>query len=158
MTGRTCDYDRTEPVLGWIAVVCAIYLPFGPVSDRTHCTRGDGSTIDAGIYSMAALFSGVVALVAFAVSAWWNRRVVLVVLGAAIAIAAFARTVYVCGIYVLARLQGEVYFYGTGGYWGDGSRRFYPAIGPFFFGTAALVGAIATLVVAVRWVWQARLR
>jgi hypothetical protein len=80
------------------------------------------------------------------------------VLGAFVAIAAFAFTAYVSGIYVWARLQGEIWVYG-GWSISEGMGRewtVHPAWGPPFFTATAIMGAICTLSLAVGWLRQPR--
>jgi hypothetical protein len=168
--------EWAEVVLGLVPLGCAIFLLFGPVADRTSWTSGSTTITDAAAYNVAALFSGVLALAALGVAFWARPRVILPVLSAAVAIAAFGLTAYVAGIYWLARLQGEVLDYGAGGtkekvYPASGQPffpqrgtliteiggeqwRVYPAAGPPFFATAAIIGAVSTLVLAISWLRQ----
>jgi hypothetical protein len=81
--------------------------------------------------------------------------VILPVLGALVTIAAFGLTIYASGISWLARTRGEVYLYGLGEFKRI-TDKVHPAVGPYFFATAALIGAIATLALAVSWVRQPR--
>lgn len=122
---------RTETALRRVAAGCAIFMFFGPVGGRTTWVQGHTTVIDAAGYNMAALLSGVAALVA---------------------IAAFGLTVAASGIYVLARMQGEVWYYGTGGFADMGEKwTLYPDPGPPFFALAALIGAPASHALAILW-------
>lgn len=106
----------TETLLCRVALACAFLMLLGPVADRTMWVnkRGFAGTIDAAGYNMAALLSGIVAICALAFADWARpRAVVPMLLGVAGAIAAFGLTVWVSGVAVLARVQGEVWFYGT---------------------------------------------
>ncbi len=120
--------------------------------------NGSVNMVDAAAYNMATLLSGIVALGALVFADWARPRVVPMLLGVAGAIAAFGLTAFVSGIFVLARLQEEVWFYGAGSYAGDPGRKqtIVPADGPYFFAIAALVGAIATLGLAIIWLRQPR--
>lgn len=123
------------------------------MADRTTYAKRNGLGVltDAAGYNMVAFLSGVVALGALAFVVWARPRVLLMVLGVAGAVAAFGLTVYMSGIAVWARFQGEVWFYGTGSYAADaadmGRRRVTldPADDPYFFAAVALVGAIASV-------------
>lgn len=146
-----------------IAFGCAVFLLFGIVSDRTSVSYGrsgrSSSMTDAAGYNMAATFSGIVAITGLAIALWTRPRLVLPILGAAVAIAAFGLSVFASGIYWLGRLQGEVYFYGTGNFLEKGGRgTVHPAVGPPFFATAAVIGALATLALMIMWLWQAKRR
>lgn len=143
----------TENILRWVAIGCAIVLLFGPLGGRTTWVGGHTIATDAGIYNVVALLCGVVALAALGVAFWARPRVVLPVLGALVAVAAFGFTAYVSGVYVWARLQGEVWIY-AGWSISEGTGRnetIHPAWGPPFFALAALIGALATLVLAFGW-------
>lgn len=146
---------ETETALRRIALGCAIFMLFGPVGGRTTWVEGNrgGTTTDAAGYNLAALVSGVVALAALALALYLRPRVVLPVLGAAVAIAAFALTIVASGVYVWALLQGEIWFYGAGGFAEGMCRKctVHPAWGPPFFALAALIGALASLALAVGW-------
>lgn len=111
--------SRVETMLLRLAFVCATFLLFGMLADRTTEIEGNTTRIDAAGYNIAATFSGVVALAGLAVTFWtypvWTlRRVIRTVAGVIVAVAAFALTVYVSGIYWLARLRGEVFSYASG--------------------------------------------
>jgi hypothetical protein len=146
---------QREILLRRVAIGCAIFMLFGPVADRTTWVNKRGGTIatDAAGYNMAALVSGAVALAALGFAFWARPRVVLPVLGVAFAIAAFGLTVVVSGLYGLVRLRGEVLFYGASEVIADGPRV-NPAIGPPFFATAALIGAVSTVALGVGWLLQ----
>lgn len=145
---------RTEDKLRWIAVGCAALLLFGLVSDRTSWVGGGGVTTDSAGYNWATLFAGIVALVALASSFWAWPRLPYALLGAAVAFGAFGAAAYVCGSYWLALARGDARLDGIATmpeHW-----RVYPATGPIFFTTAALVGALAALLLAASWLRQAR--
>jgi hypothetical protein len=144
---------RTETVPRRVAIGCAIFMLFGPVADRTTWDRG--SVTDAAGYNIVAFLSGVIAITALAVSLWMRPRVILPVLGALVTIAAFGLTIYVSGIYWLARTRGEVFLYGPSEFMRV-TAKVDPASGPPFFATVALIGAIATLALAVGWLRQPR--
>jgi hypothetical protein len=150
---------HTETVLRRVALGCAVFMLFGPLGGRTTWVKvhGNGSSItDAGIYNAVAVISGVVALAALAVALHLRPRLVLPVFGILVAIAAFALTIYVSGMFVWARLQGELWFYGAASFAGDmgGKWTVRPAWGPPFFALAALIGALASLALAVTWLWH----
>ena len=157
---------RVETLLLRTAFVCATFLLFGILADRTQIVdggRNSRTTItDAAGYNIAATFSGVVALVGLAVAFWtypvWTlRRAVQTVLGVIVAVAAFGLTVYASGIFWLARTRGEVFFYGTGEVLGNetyAQEMIHPAVGPPYFAAIAVVGIIATLGVGVLWLRQ----
>jgi hypothetical protein len=147
---------RTEIVLRRVAIGCAVFLLFGPLGGRTMWVGGHTTATDAAGYNMVALLCGVVVLAALAVALWMRERQTraLPALGALVAVAAFGLTAYVSGIYVWARLQGQVWGY-AGWSISEGmvgrNETVYPASGPPFFTLAALIGAVATLALAVGW-------
>lgn len=141
---------RTENVLRWVVIGCAVFLLFGPIGGRTSVKDGDTTMTVAAAYNMAALFSGTVALVALGGALWARPRLVLPLLGALVVIAAFGLTAYVAGIDGLARTRGEVYLYGVGEFMRV-NAKVHPSFGPPFFALAALIGAAATLALAVSW-------
>jgi hypothetical protein len=145
---------RIENMLRWVAIGCAIFLLFGIFADRTSWKYGGTTMTDAAGYNMAALFSGVVALVAIAGALRARPRVALPLLGAMVATVAFSFTAYASGIYWLARTRGEVYLYGPVEFMNDTANSVDPAIGPPFFATAATTGAAATLALAISWLRQ----
>jgi hypothetical protein len=147
---------QTEIVPRRVAIGCAIFLLFGPLGGRTMWVQGRTTATDAAGYNVVALLSGVVVLAALGVALWARPRVVLPLLGALVAVAAFVLTAYVCGVDVWARLQGQVWVYAS---WSisEGTGRnstVYPAWGPPFFALAALIGATASLVLAISWLRQ----
>jgi hypothetical protein len=149
---------RTAPedALRRIALGCGFFLLLGPLGGRTMWVGRNQINTDAAVYNVAALLSGVVALAALAVAFWARPRLVLPVLSALAALAAFGLTAYVSGVYVWARMQGQVWVYagwsiseGMGSKW-----TVHPAWGPPFFTLAALIGAVATLGLASAWLRQ----
>jgi hypothetical protein len=152
---------RTEAILCRVAFACAFLMLLGPVADRTMwlTRRGFAEMIDAAAYNMAALLTGIVALGALAFADWARTRATFaMLLGVAGAIAAFGLTVFATGVFVLARWQGEVWFYGAWDYAEDPGKKqtIVPADGPYFFFVAAFAGAIATSGLAVIWLRQRR--
>jgi hypothetical protein len=150
---------RIEPedALRRIALGCGFFLLFGPIGGRTTWVGRNGSyTADAMGYNMTALFSGVVAIAALAFAFWARPRVILTLLGIVAALAAFGLSVLASGVYVWARLQGEVWMYAIGGFAGKPGRNdtLHYAPGPPFFALAAIIGAVATLVLAITWLRQ----
>jgi hypothetical protein len=56
------------------------------------------------------------------------------------------------GVSVVARLRGQVYFYGIGEFTDIGrNETVYPAPGPPFFALAAFVGFLASLALTITW-------
>jgi hypothetical protein len=147
---------RTENALRWVAIGCAMFMFFAPFGGRTMWVKGHTTATDAGIYNAAAILSGVVALAALAVAFWLRPRVVLSVLAAVAAVAAFGLTAYVSGVYVWARMQGQMWVYGGWSISEGMGRKWtvYPAWGPPVFATAALIGVVSALALAVLWLRQ----
>jgi hypothetical protein len=145
----------TENVLRWVAIGCAVFLLFGPVGGRTSVKDGGTTMTVAAAYNMAALFSGTVALVALGGALRARPRLILPLLGAVVAIAAFGLTAFVAGIDGLARTRGEVYLYGVSEFTRV-NAKIHPSVGPPFFTLAAVIGAMATLALAVSWLRQPR--
>jgi hypothetical protein len=139
-----------------VAIACAVLLLFGPLSDRTVWVRaaaGGGTRItDAAGYPAAAFLSGLAVLAILAAAHAARPRVVVPVLGAVAAVAAFGLSVFVSGLGAVARWQGRVWFYGGGGDFGPTKGwTVYPADGPPVFFVVALVGAVAALALAIAW-------
>lgn len=150
---------QSETILRRVALGCAIFMLFGPLGGRTMWVKANGSsTTDAGFYNAAAVFSGVVALLALTVALNMRPRVVVPALTALAAAAAFGLSVYVSGLYVWARWQGEIWFYGAGWFAEDPGPKWMVSLpwGPPYFALAALVGALASLALAVTWLWRPR--
>jgi hypothetical protein len=145
---------RPEIVLRWVAFGCAVFLLFGPFADRTGWGRNQPTVFDSAGHNFVALFSGIVAIAGLLVALWALPRVVLPLLGAAAAVAAFGLTAYVSGTYWLALSRGEALIEGT--YVMPERLTVFPASGPPFFATAAVIGATATLALAVSWLRQPR--
>ncbi len=142
-----------EHVLRRIAVGCAIVLLFAPLGGRTTWVKGHVTATDAAGYIIVAILSGVVALAALALAFRSRPRLVLPVLGTLTAISAFGLTVVAAGVDVVARWQGQVWIYAGWSIAEDMGRKWtvYPAWGPPFFTLAALIGAAASLVLAISW-------
>lgn len=145
---------RIETVLDRIAVGCAIFLLFAPLGGRTMWVSKTSTATDAAGYNVVAVLAGIVALAALAVALWMRpQEVILPVLGTLVAAAAFGISAYVSGVDVWARLHGQVWSYA--GWTASAAVRtkstVYPAWGPPFFTAAALLGAIATLSLAILW-------
>ncbi|MCC7023158.1 MAG: hypothetical protein IT338_10030 [Thermomicrobiales bacterium] len=150
---------QSETILRRVALGCAIFMLFGPLGGRTMWVKANGSsTTDAGFYNAAAVFSGVVALLALTVALNMRPRVVVPALTALAAAAAFGLSVYVSGLYVWARWQGEIWFYGAGWFAEDPGPKWMVSLpwGPPYFALAALAGALASLALAVTWLWRPR--
>lgn len=153
------DAEDVEEVAPRFAIGCAILLLFAPLGGRTvwEPIRGSGSATDAGGYNAIAVFSGVVVLAALGFARWGRPRLVLPLVGAAVATVAFGLTLYATGVYVVARLQGGIWIYAC---WCfeelSSSTTVTPAPGPPIFALVALVGAVATLALAIAWLRQPR--
>ncbi len=148
-------------ILGRIALWSGFLMLFGVVSDRSSWvtyTKTTSSVTDAGIYNVIASASGVVALIALAIALNTRPRVVIPVLSLLPAIAAFGLSTYVSGLSVWARLQGEIWFYGTWSFAGEVGKNeiAYPSRGVFIFALLALLGALATLGLAWTWLFGGR--
>ena len=146
---------RDEYTLRWVAMGCGIFLLFGPIGGRTTWVEANSTTTDAAGYNAVAVLSGVVALAALGFANWARPRMIpvaLPVLGAVAAAAAFGLTVVTAGVYVVARLRGQVYFYGIGEFSDIGrNETVYPPPGPPFFALAAFVGFLASLALTITW-------
>lgn len=153
---------RDDLILGRIALWCGFLMLFGILSDRSSWVQGgfksQSITTDAAGYNIVATFSGIIALVALAIALNTRPRVVIPVLGLLPALAAFVLSIYVSGLSVWARLQGEIWFYGTGSFAEDVGKNeiAYPARGVFIFTFLAVLGALATLGLALTWVFRDR--
>lgn len=151
-----------ELILGRIALWCGFLMLPGFFSDRSSWVdnrfKAPSSITDAGLYNAVATVSGIVALVALAVALNTRPRVVIPVLGLLLAMAAFGLSIYVSGMGVWARLQGEIWLYGSwsfaGGFEGYVA---HPARGLFFFTFLAVLGAMAALGLGCCWLHDARL-
>jgi hypothetical protein len=114
--------------------------------------KAPSSITDAGLYNFAVTASGIVALIALAVALNTRPRVVIPVLSLLPALAAFGLSIYVAGLSVWARLQGEIWFYGSWSFAGDfEGYDAHPARGPFIFTFLAILGTAATLGLALMW-------
>jgi hypothetical protein len=151
---------QSENILRRVALGCAIFMLFGALGGRTTWTtlNGRNTVTDAGFYNAAAVFSGVVALLALAVALNVRPRVVVPAAAALAAAAAFGLSVYGSGLYVWARWQGEIWFYGAGWFAEDPGPKWTVSLpwGPPYFALAALVGALASLALTVTWLWRPR--
>lgn len=128
---------------------------FGPFGGRTMWMKGNGRNVitDAAGYNAVAVLSGVLALAALAVALNTRSRVVVPALAALVAVSAFGLSVYVSGLYVWARWQGEIWFYGAGWFAGDQGPTWTVSLpwGPSYFALAAFVGALASLALTISW-------
>lgn len=151
---------RREDILRRLAIGCAIFMLFGPLGGRTMWVRGRTTGTDAGIYNIVAVFSGIVVLAFLAFALWGRERDwrALPALSALISTAAFALSVFVSGVFLWARWQGEVWSYAGWGFAGGPGRNetVHLPWGPPFFTLAAFVGALACLGLAVTWLWPWR--
>lgn len=148
-----------ELILRRIALWSGFLMLFGVLSDRSSWVRDSvkspSSVTDAGIYNVIASASGVVALIALAIAINTRPRVVIPVLGLVPALAVFGLSTYVSGLSVWARLQGEIWFYGTWSFAGDVGKKMiaYPSRGVFIFTFLAILGVVATLGMALTWLF-----
>lgn len=148
-------------VLGRIALWSGGLMLFGVVSDRSSWARASfkspDTTTDAAVYNIVASGSGVVALIALAVALNTRPRVVLPILSLLPALAAFGLSIFVSGLGVWARLQGEIWLYAAGAFAGDLGEEWvaHPARGPFLFTFLAALGALATLGLMLAWLRDA---
>lgn len=151
---------QSETILRRVALGCAFFMLFGPLGGRTMWIKGNGRNVvtDAAGYNAVAVLSGTLALLALAVALNMRPRVVVPALTALAAAAAFGLSVYVSGLYVWARWQGEIWFYGAGWFAEDPGPKWMVSLpwGPPYFALAALVGALASLALAVTWLWRPR--
>lgn len=151
-----------ERILGRIALWSGFLMLFGVLSDRSSWVQGgfksQSITTDAAGYNIVATLSGVIALVALAIALNTRPRAVIPVLSLLPALAAFVLSIYVSGLSVWARLQGEIWFYGTWSFAEDVGKKeiAYPARGPFIFPFLAVLGALATLGLALIWLFGNR--
>ena len=149
------DAEDVEDVARRVAIGCAIVMLFGPLGGRTMRVAGNSVGTDAAGYNAVAVLSGVVVLAALGFAFWAGPRLIHPLLGAAVAGAAFGLSVYVSGVGVVARLRGGVWSYAG---WSfervDPGETVYPAPGPPFFALVALIGAVATLALAIAWLRQ----
>lgn len=99
---------RTEKVLWSCAILCAIFLLFGPLlGGRTvWANRGGGTITDAAGWDWAAPVSGIVAIAGLVAGVFTRPRVAIPVLGAAVATAAFAMAAFAAGSFWVATMQG----------------------------------------------------
>ena len=148
-------------MLGRVALWCGFLMLFGFFGDRSSWVRATNKTVntvtDAAIYNAVATASGGVALPALAVALNTRPRDVIPVVCLLAAIAAFGLSIFVSGLRVWARLQGEVWFYGTGALASDNGDKWvaHPARGPFVSAFMALLGELATLGLVITWVREA---
>lgn len=149
-------------ILGRIAIWSGFLMLFGVLSDRsswvTYAKNTSSSVTDAGIYNVIASASGVVALIALAIALNTRPRVVIPVLSLVPVLAAFGLSTYVSGLSVWARLQGEIWFYGAWSFAGEVGKKevAYPSRGVFIFAFLALLGTLATLGLALTWLFGDR--
>lgn len=151
----------TETILRRIALSSAALMLFGLMGDRTTWVKLSGrgqSMTDGAIYNSVAFLSGIVALIALALALRFRPRLVVPVAGVLLAVAAFGFSLFVSGLGVWARVQGEIWAYSPGTFAEDLGPKWvvYPAVGPFVFSFLATVGALATLGLGVTWLRDAR--
>lgn len=144
--------ERTNVALGWVAFGCSAFLLIAIVARRTSWVdetgRGSTTLIDSGGWNIVVTLCGAVALVALAAGVLSRR---LEVASALVAAFAFAFAAYVAGSYWLALLRGEVLLEGRSALGPEWSV--YPSSAPPVFALAALLGAMASLALAVCW-WR----
>ena len=140
---------RTEKVLWQFAVVCAVLLLFAPLAPRTTWSaddaapRGNPSSIrDAAGWDMVAPLAGIVAIVGLVTGFLTRPRVVVPVIGAAVATIAFAVTARAAGEYWLDLLRGAPFM---------PDFTTYPAPGPPFFAVIATAATGFALVLTISW-------
>ena len=151
----------SELILGRIALWCGFLMLFGIFSDRTSWVRyrfqeGHQHRYRRRDPNVVTSASGVVALIALAIALNTRPRVVIPVLSLLPAIAAFGLSTFVSGLGVWARLQGEIWLYGAWSFAGDqGAEQWiaHPARGTFIFTFLAVLGALATLSLALTWLF-----
>lgn len=152
-----------ETMLRRIAVTCAVLLLFGLAGDRTTWVLRRGSATEGAIYNLTTSFCGIIALIGLAVALNTRPRRLVPLLGLLATIGAFGLTILVAGVSVWALMQGEVWFYGAaskytsplGDFAGDtfaSAESVVPAQAPYFFTAVAIVGAAATLGLALQWI------
>ena len=144
---------RTENVLWQCTLVCAFLLLCAPFTPRTTWSadaaapRGNPSSIrDAAGWDMVAPLAGIVAIVGLVAGVLTRPRVVVPVVGAAVATIAFAVTARAAGQYWLDLLRGAPFM-------PDFTTQ--PAPGPPFFAIIATVATGFALVLTVSWLHPA---
>lgn len=151
-----------ETILRRIAVTCAVLLLFGFAGDRTTWVLKRGAATEGAVYNLATTFCGIIALTGLAVALNTRPRRLIPLLGLLATIGAFCLTILVAGVSVWALMQGEVWFYGAasqytsplGDFAGEAfasAESVFPAQAPYVFTAAAIVGAVATLGLALLW-------
>lgn len=149
--------DGVENVARRAAVVCAVLLLLGPFGGRTtwEAVQGSSAATDAGGYNAIVVAAGVAALIALGFAHWARPGRVLSLLGMATAVTAFGLGVYATAVFVVARWQGGIWVYACWCYAAvSPGWTVTPAPGPPIFMVVALVGAIASVVLAVSWMRQ----
>jgi hypothetical protein len=144
---------RTDKVLWWFALGCAVFLLLGPLGGRTRWHNPGGGTItDAAGWDWAVLIAGCAAIAGLVVGRLARPRVVVPVTAAGVAIAAFGMAAAVTGQYWMAILQGNIQPRGFDPHRDDPFRVIVTSgLQPF-----AVVATVATglaLVLAVSWRW-----
>lgn len=153
--------ERLEPMLRRIAIGCAILLLFAPLGGRTmwvlnaNLYEGYNINTDSAGYNVGAVFAGIVAVAVLAFAFRMRPRMVLPLLGAAVAVSVFTLSALASAVTWQDMANFDVLPNGTvvdldvGPEW-----AVYPAWGPPFFTMFAVVGAASTLALAIGWLWQ----
>lgn len=143
---------RTEKVLWSTTILCALFLLTAPMfgGRAVWANRGGGMIRDAAGWDWLLPILGVVAIVGLVVCVFTRPRVVIPVLGAAIATAAFAVAAYSAGSFGLAIVENRVqpggFVFGR-----DEPYRVLAAPSPQPYTVVATVAAGFALVLAVSW-------
>jgi hypothetical protein len=150
-----------ETILRRTALICAVLMLLGVMSDRTTWVRLNrrGQTItDGAAYNLVAFLTGIVVLISLAFALNTRSHPGIRVLSLVVAILAFGISVFVSGLGVWARLQGEIWAYGVDAFAKDLGPKWavYPASGPFIFTSVAVLGAVATIGLGLSWLREAR--
>jgi hypothetical protein len=112
------------------------------------------------VYNLTTTLSGIVAQIGLAVALNSGTHLVVSLLALLAAIGAFGLAALVAGVSVWALMQGEVWFYGAASQYtsplGDfagntfaSAKTVFPAQAPYVFTAVAILGAVATLGLAL---------
>ena len=151
--------ERVEAVLLCVAYGCAVLLVFALAGERAYIQEGTadayGRSYDNMPYDFLACLMGIVALVglSWAVWGWPDRRRVM--RGSTATVAAFVLAALVFGFYWweafqgIFRIDGDIVD-------SNGRGTVVPMFGYRLFALASTAGAVATLILATRWLRRAR--